>query len=100
MRRALASDAPVVRARAFDVLYNMAIHGELLLPNEASLLAEELQARLVSHIAEQLLAGRAAWLSHRCWPHCQLAHCSLPIFARIARLFTICPHGQLAAAAK
>ena len=41
--RALASTEPATRARAFDIVYNLSIHGELLLPNEAGLLAEQLQ---------------------------------------------------------
>ena len=33
----------MVRARAFDMVYNMAIHGELLLPTEAGKMAEEME---------------------------------------------------------
>lgn len=53
LRRALANDSPAVRARAFDIVYNMAIHGELLLPNETGLLADEMQ---VSHCSWHLPA--------------------------------------------
>ena len=52
--RALANDVPSVRARAFDIVYNMAIHGELILPTETGLLAEELQVRPVQQrLAQQ-----------------------------------------------
>ena len=37
----------MVRARAFDVVYNMAIHGELLMPTESATLAEEMEVGLL-----------------------------------------------------
>lgn len=61
LRRALADESHVVRARAFDIVYNMAIHGELLLPTEAGTLAAEMEVCICD-----LAASSAVHLLHAC----------------------------------
>ena len=44
--RALASDHATVRARSFDIIYNLAVHAELLSTNEAANVAEQIEVNL------------------------------------------------------
>ena len=55
----------MVRARAFDIVYNMAIHGELLLPTEAGKMAEEMEvsSRAIMHCRPRLPVFRQAGVS-------------------------------------
>lgn len=45
--RGVESALPSLRARAFDVLYNLSVHAELLHPHTANSLEAELQVQLL-----------------------------------------------------
>ena len=78
----------MVRARAFDMVYNMAIHGELLLPTEAGKMAEEMEVSSCTAFAADLacllwpcllVGGRGAGkqVHHPCRQVCSVEAVSL-----------------------